>query len=81
MMAILSKRLEAAHTAALRIGDAVLGVGEVGATLAVSEYDLLRIIFGRRSEGQILAAEWVGDPRAYLDHIHLFPLPAADLVD
>ena len=79
--AMLSKRFEGAARSALRVGDAVLGVGAPGVTLAVSDYELLRMVFGRRSEGQILAAEWVGDARPYLDHIHLFPLPFADLVD
>ena len=52
-----------------------------GATLAVSDYELLRIVFGRRSEQQILAADWDGDPGPYLDYLHVFPLAVADIVD
>jgi hypothetical protein len=81
MRAMLSKRFEAAGTPALRVGGAVLSVGAPGGMLAVTDYELLRIIFGRRSEGT--------DPRLRLGPgthyrtwtIHLFPPPSADLVD
>jgi uncharacterized protein (TIGR03083 family) len=81
MASLLSKRFENAGTPALRVGDVLLGAGAPRATLAVSQYELVRICFGRRSEKQILAAEWDGDPSPYLDQIHVFALAAADLVD
>ena len=81
MTALLSKRIQGAGIPALRVGDAVLGAGAPRATLAVSQYELARIAFGRRSERQIRAAEWDGDPGPYLDLLHVFALAAADLVD
>jgi uncharacterized protein (TIGR03083 family) len=58
-----------------------LGDGAPEATLHATDYETLRILFGRRSQEQILAARWEGSPAAYLDHLHLFELPTADLVD
>jgi uncharacterized protein (TIGR03083 family) len=61
--------------------DRVLGLGRPQATLRVSAYELLRTLFGRRSMAQMRAADWDGDSAAYLDHLHLFPVPEMDLVD
>ncbi|MGK2950301.1 MAG: maleylpyruvate isomerase family mycothiol-dependent enzyme [Acidimicrobiales bacterium] len=59
-----------------------IGVGEVGATLTTTPYELLRTIFGRRSQAQIAAADWSGPavPDAQAA-IHLFDLPEQDLTD
>jgi uncharacterized protein (TIGR03083 family) len=59
-----------------------IGVGEVGAQLTTSAYELLRTIFGRRSAAQISAGAWSGPQVAEAQAaIHLFDLPATDLVD
>jgi uncharacterized protein (TIGR03083 family) len=56
-------------------------VGEPAATLHVDDYDLMRILFGRRSLDQIEAADWDGDESPFVAHLHLFALPTRDLVD
>jgi len=60
----------------------VVGEGEPTAALATSPYELMRIVFGRRSEDQIAAAGWSGEAAADAQRaIHLFePLPR-DLTD
>lgn len=58
-----------------------LGDGPPGATLRTSDYELMRILFGRRSVTQITSAPWEGDPTRYVDQLHLFEAPAVDLVD
>ena len=66
------------------IGDqveCVLGDGEPVATLHIDDYELMRILFGRRSYQQIEAADWDGDESRFIDHLHLFALPERDLVD
>jgi len=63
-------------TAARTIGD-----GDPGARLRTDDYSLMRILFGRRSRAQILAADWDGDAEPYLEQLHLFDLPVGDLVD
>ena len=59
----------------------MLGEGEPDATLHVDDYELMRILFGRRSLRQIVSADWDGDVGPYVEHLHLFPLPPRDLVD
>jgi uncharacterized protein (TIGR03083 family) len=61
--------------------DRTLGDGPPGATLHTSDYELLRMLFGRRSRTQMISSRWDGDPNPYLEHLHLFELPVADLVD
>lgn len=64
----------------LRLSDGhqhwVLGDGEPGATVTAPRADLFRIITGRRSEAQIRALDWVGDPAPYLPVIAPYPLPS-----
>jgi len=62
-------------------GEFVLGDGEPSVTLHVDDYELMRMLFGRRSLAQMRAARWDGDPTALLDHLHLFPCPEVDLSD
>ena len=50
-------------------------------TLGTSAYELLRIIFGRRSRTQISAANWTGDAAAAIDALHIFDLPPIDITD
>ena len=58
-----------------------LGTGTPRATLRTTDYELLRTLFGRRSLAQMAGGRWEGDPTPYLDHLHLFEPPVADLVD
>ena len=58
-----------------------LGEGEAAATLDTTAYELLRIIFGRRSDAQIAAAGWTGDCEKPIGAIHLFDPPPHDIVD
>ena len=63
----------------------VLGEGDPTVRLAASDYDLGRALVGRRSRAQYLALDWspadadVVGP--IVDHLHVFPLPEADLVE
>ncbi len=60
-------------------------LGALGAdpdiTLGTTAYELLRIIFGRRSARQINAANWTGDAAAAIDALHIFDLPPIDIID
>jgi uncharacterized protein (TIGR03083 family) len=80
-----SDRFTAEDVPALQvIGDEVeciLGEGDPQATLNIDDYELMRTLFGRRSLSQIQAADWSGDESLFIPHLHLFPLPAHDLVD
>jgi uncharacterized protein (TIGR03083 family) len=58
-----------------------LGNGEPAATLDTSAYELLRIIFGRRSDAQIRNAGWTGDCDKPIAAIHLFDPPKHDIAD
>ena len=59
----------------------VLGDGEPDVILRTSAFEIMRIIFGRRSRAQIEAADWSGDTAAVVDAIHLFDLPGRDIAD
>ncbi len=50
-------------------------------TLGTSAYELLRMIFGRRSRTQISAAHWTGDAAAAIDALNIFDLPPIDIID
>ncbi|MCU1393776.1 MAG: hypothetical protein JWM34_2204 [Ilumatobacteraceae bacterium] len=69
----------------LDLGDrtARLGVGTPALTLAVTPYEVLRMIFGRRSLAQMEAADWRGDGSRNdaIAALHLFDLPPIDIVD
>ena len=59
-----------------------VGDGEPAATLATSGYELMRIVFGRRSPAQIEAADWSGPEAARARQaITLFPPQTTDVVD
>jgi uncharacterized protein (TIGR03083 family) len=58
-----------------------LGDGECDVYLRTSPYELMRIVFGRRSRRQIEAAGWTGDAGPVIDALHLFDLPERDIVD
>jgi uncharacterized protein (TIGR03083 family) len=84
-LASFDERFVAESVPALQIvGDGVecvLGEGEPATTLHIDDYELMRILFGRRSLHQIEAADWNGDDDPFIGHLHLFPLPKRDLVD
>jgi len=84
-LASFNERFIAEGLPALQIvGDGVecvLGEGEPETTLHIDDYELMRILFGRRSIHQIEAADWNGDDGPFIAHLHLFPLPQRDLVD
>jgi uncharacterized protein (TIGR03083 family) len=63
--------------------DWVLGVGEPAATLRASDFELARMLIGRRSRAQMLAMNWEGDgePELFVDHLHVFGPPEKDLVE
>lgn len=72
-------------------GDAyVLGAGDPNGsveesptlTLTTTAYELLRILFGRRSAQQVRDAGWTGgDPEAAVQALHIFDLQPADRHD
>jgi hypothetical protein len=82
---VFSRRLDEAGAPALRIvhgdDDSVLGTGDATATLTIDDYELMRLLFGRRTEDEMRAEPWDGDPAPFLDHLHLFPCPKASLPD
>jgi uncharacterized protein (TIGR03083 family) len=58
-----------------------LGEGESQATLRTSPYELMRIVFGRRSRAQVEAAGWDGNAAPVIDALHLFDFPTRDITD
>jgi uncharacterized protein (TIGR03083 family) len=57
------------------------GDAEPAATVDVDEYELFRGLVGRRTERQIRAWRWQGDPGPYLAELSVFPFPDSDLVE
>jgi uncharacterized protein (TIGR03083 family) len=84
-LATFGARYGASGAPAVRIvmdGDErALGEGEPVATLETTPYELLRIIFGRRSEAQVAAASWSGDSGGVIPALHIFPFPDRDIED
>lgn len=64
-------------------GTFVLGEGEPTATLTASLFEVLRSMSGRRSEAQIRAMRWDGDPTPHLAKFAggPFTLPAHDIAE
>ena len=64
-------------------GTFVLGDGEPTATLTAPLFDVLRAMSGRRSEAQIRAMRWDGDPTPHLGKFAggPFTMPAHDIVE
>jgi len=53
-------------------------------TLTTTPYELLRMVFGRRSRTQMEAAEWSGsaaDRDKAIEALHLFDMPPVDIAD
>lgn len=57
-----------------------LGEGEPVATLEAEDFELLRLVIGRRSRSQALAA-WRGDAAAVVDHLVAFSFTERDIVE
>lgn len=80
----LGRRLDEAGVAPLRLvaggRQHVAGTGEPAATVQVDDdFELLRGMTGRRTDGELRAWRWDGDPDPYLPHLSVFPLPGASL--
>ena len=58
-----------------------LGEGEPVAALHTSDFELSRILIGRRSTAQMLAAGWSGDPAPVVGFMPAFGPPAEDLIE
>jgi hypothetical protein len=59
----------------------VTGEGEPAATWSGERFELFRALAGRRSNAQIAAMEWEGDPTPYLDLISMYGPRADALVE
>ena len=57
-----------------------LGDGEPVATMRVDDYELVRILVGRRSRAQALA-RWDGDGAPFVDHLVAFQHAEADILE
>jgi uncharacterized protein (TIGR03083 family) len=84
--AALGRRLDELDRPALRVvGEStewVAGGGEVGAAVRAPTSELLRSLFGRRSERQVRGYAWDGDPSPFLDAFNVFgPLPLVDVAE
>ncbi|MEY9864526.1 uncharacterized protein (TIGR03083 family) [Catenulispora sp. GAS73] len=51
------------------------------AALTTSDFELSRILIGRRSRAQMLAAGWTGDPEPIVDLLPRFGPPVTDLTE
>jgi Mycothiol maleylpyruvate isomerase N-terminal domain len=60
-------------------GEWVLGVGEPIATLRTNDFELVRMLSGRRTLSEMAALDWIGDPGEVLDRLHMFTPPAKGL--
>jgi hypothetical protein len=49
--------------------------------LDVSDFELFRAVFGRRSRAQLAALTWTGDPSPYLDELCVFGPAEHDVVE
>jgi uncharacterized protein (TIGR03083 family) len=81
----LNLRLEGAQLPALRLRaperEWVIGNGSVEATLEADEFELFRVLTGRRSRHQILSMNWDVDPVDYIETLSPYPFPADDIAE
>lgn len=77
------KREDAAavHFSTASGGEWRMGAGDPVLTLRSTDYEVNRLLTGRRSRAQVLALDWVGDVEPHLDRLHLFALPLIDLAE
>lgn len=86
MVGFLDRRVKKAELGALRLRagnqDWTVGSGDVAATVSASPVELFRVVAGRRSEAQVRALDWEGDPGPYLGVLSAFgPLSKDDVVE
>jgi uncharacterized protein (TIGR03083 family) len=60
-------------------GDWTIGVGEPVASLETNDFDLVRMLIGRRTLSEMAEMGWTGDPSAVLDRLHFFTPPVSSL--
>ena len=81
----IGARIDATGIGALRVvtegSTWVLGVDPVGATLSTSEYEMARLVYGRRSIAQVRDMSWDGDPGPYLSVIGKYGLADSEITD
>jgi uncharacterized protein (TIGR03083 family) len=53
-------------------GEHLLGTGQPAATLRCDAFTLARVLMGRRSQRQVAALDWSGDPGPVLEHLFVF---------
>ncbi len=61
-------------------GEWTLGTGDPVATMQADDYELLRVLVGRRSRAQALAC-WSGDGEPFVDHLVAFSFAVDDVVE
>lgn len=86
MAGYLDKRIRKRELPALQVRaesqEWTLGEGEPAATLTTTAMEFFRILAGRRSEAQVRALDWAGDPSPYLPVLSAFgSLSATDIPD
>ncbi|WP_034271918.1 maleylpyruvate isomerase family mycothiol-dependent enzyme [Actinospica robiniae] len=69
----------AVHFSTVEGGAWQVGAGEPAVRLSSTDFELNRLLTGRRSRAQILALDWTGDVEPLIDRLHLFDLPLIDL--
>jgi hypothetical protein len=81
----LHERLNSAGVEGLRVlaGETewMVGSAEPAATLTTDPFTLFRLLFGRRSRGQVRALSWTHDPEPYLGLLGQYPPLLIDLVE
>jgi hypothetical protein len=66
------------------VADAEYRAGPTDGTelrLATSQFEAFRWRMGRRSRAQLAALDWSGDPSRVLDHLTIFGLSSADIIE
>jgi hypothetical protein len=61
--------------------DRALGDGDAVATLHIDDFELARVLLGRRSLDQVAALDWDGDPTPALPHFRIFGPAAAPVLE
>jgi hypothetical protein len=81
----LHERLQSARVDGLRVlaGETewIVGSREPAATLTTDPFTLFRVLFGRRSRGQLEALSWTTDPEPYIGVLGQHPPLLVDLVE
>jgi hypothetical protein len=81
----LHARLESGDVAGLRLlaGETewIVGSTDPAATLTTDPFTLFRLLFGRRSRGQLRALSWTNDPEPYVGLLSQSPPLLVDLVE